>query len=153
MGRGALAARRPAACQRGTCTRAPSQIVWPRDWKAKCLGPPAVYAVRAKMKQELEPDVRGPRFVGDVVLLVKGVPDTVTEDMLRAWVDAGVTDEDMVLKVRRAAGASDARIFRDGAGRSCRRVLTTRCAVAHCHPLRTGLQAVLDHAPRAVEED
>lgn len=70
-------------------------VVWPKDWAAECMPPPALYFIMERKVVEIAPDPREqPEYTGGTIVCAMNVPEEVQGAHLKAWIVAGLDDED-----------------------------------------------------------
>ena len=80
-----------------------SEILFPKEWKYRCLPPPYYYTVHEKELVDLFPDEKKNKsYEGDTLVLVENVPLTCTSRELNVWIKFGLEnlDERIVAAVK-----------------------------------------------------
>jgi len=70
-------------------------VLFPADWRVKCLPPPVLYTIKQKPKKYTEIDaLEDPNYDGSATLCLLDVPMDVDEEVLDVFLRAGLEDED-----------------------------------------------------------
>lgn len=65
----------------------------PADWESRCLPPPVLYNIIAKVWRDPDPDaLEDDMYVGEVAIFVNEVPTEVPEAALHKWLSVGLDE-------------------------------------------------------------